>query len=88
VFIIWGTRTRREVPGTVADWCPACREVQAFTITNYFRVGHIYYIPLGRGSLTATVRECWECGSQYHGEEEDYDEFLPAESAEQMSMSD
>ena len=76
MIIIWGTKSRQERLGTVADRCPACRDVQAFTVTNYFQVGHIYYIPLGRGSLVATVRECWECRSQYHCEEEDYVEFL------------
>jgi hypothetical protein len=88
VIIIWGTKSRRERLGTVADWCPTCQGVQTFTVTKYFRVGHIYYISLGRGSLAATLRECWECGSQYHCEEEDYDEFLPEESVEQMSRSE
>jgi hypothetical protein len=71
----------------VADWCPTCRGVQAFNVTNYFRVGHIYYISLGRGSLVATVRECSECGAQYRCEEDDYDQFFPEETVEQMSMS-
>jgi hypothetical protein len=88
MIIIWGTKSRRERLGTVADWCSSCRRVQAFTVTNYFRVGHIYYISLGRGSLAATVRECWECGSQYHCAEEDYDEFLSDESVKQMTMSE
>jgi hypothetical protein len=88
MIIIWGSKTRRERLGTVADWCPACRSIQAISATQYFRVGHVYYISLGRGSLTATLRECWQCGSQYSCEEEDYDELLPEESVEQMSRSE
>lgn len=88
MFIIWGTKTRKEKLGTVADFCPACHSVRAFTVTKYFRVSHIYFIPLGRGTRKATLRQCWECGSEYHCEEEDYDEFLSEEAAEEMSMSE
>ncbi len=88
MFIIWGTKTRRERLGVVADWCFNCRRVRAFTVSDYFRVPHVYYISLGRGTLTATARECWECGSQYYCAEEDYEDLLPEETAEQMSMNE
>jgi len=87
-IIIWGTKSRQERLGSVGDWCPACRRPQAFTVTNYFRVGHIYYISLGRGSLVATLRQCWECGAHYRCTEEDYERFLPEETVEQMSLNE
>jgi hypothetical protein len=88
VFVVWGTKTRREPWGAVADWCPACRAVRAFSVAKYFRVGHLYFIPLGRGSLRATVRECWECGAQYHCHTADYQQFVADEAAEQMSLAE
>jgi hypothetical protein len=87
-ILIWGEKNRQERLGTVADWCPACRRPQAFAVTKYFRVSHIYYISLGRGSLVATARQCWECGRQYRCEEEDYAAFLPEAEAEQISLNE
>lgn len=86
MIFIWGTKVRTESLGTVADWCQACRRVRAFEVTNYYRVGHIYYISLGSGSLHATVRECWRCFSQFYCNEEDYDRFYDEADAEQMSI--
>jgi hypothetical protein len=87
MFIIWGTKGRQEKLGTVADWCPNCQSARAFTVTKHFRVSHVYFIPLGRGTLVATVKQCWECSTQYHCEEETYDDFLPEKEVEEMPMS-
>jgi hypothetical protein len=86
--IIWGTKSRQECLGTVADWCPACRRPRAFAVTKYFRVGHIYYISLGRGSLVAAVRQCRECGSQYRCADEDYEALVPEKAVQEMSLNE
>ncbi len=72
----------------MADWCPDCRRPQVFTVTNHFRVEHIYYISLGRGTLASTVRQCWQCGAQYECEADDYEEFLPEKVVEKMSFGE
>jgi hypothetical protein len=84
-FIFWGTKVRKDCLGAVADWCPSCQAVQAFTVTNYFHVGHIYYISLGKGRHVGTVRCCWECGWEGMCEEENYHDFLPIKEAEDLS---
>ena|SRR5581483_9247099 len=87
-FIIWGTKNRKETLGAVADWCPHCQEVQAFSVYQYYRVGHVYYIALGRGTLLATVRQCWKCCSDFGCDDERYDTFVPEKQAIPMSMTE
>jgi hypothetical protein len=88
VFIIWGTLTRQQRLGNVADWCRNCRKVRAFVVTKYFRVSHLYYIPMGRGTLAGTVRECWHCCEQYHCDENKYEGFMPEKCVETMPLSE
>jgi hypothetical protein len=87
MLVIWGSTTRRVEMGTAADWCPDCRKARAFSVTLYFRVGHIYFVPLGRSRWIASIRECWECGAQFHVDEDDYDDFLSEEEAERRSLA-
>lgn len=65
MFIIWGTKTREEDGGIVADWCDTCRAPSYHKLTHYFKVGHIYYIPLGKGTPAGTNRQCTQCGTTH-----------------------
>src|SRR5262245_14534212 len=88
MIIIWGTKNRVERLGVVADWYDSCGLVRPFLVTNYYSVGHIYYIPLGSGSLRATSRECWSCGTQFYGSEKDYSQFLSCEAAKELMIGE
>jgi hypothetical protein len=84
MIIIWGTKSRQEGLGVAADWCETCSKVQPFSVTQYFRVSHIYYISLNSGTLVATVRECWQCGSKFHCDPGKYNEFLREDEVPQL----
>ena len=87
-FIIWGARKREEPLGEVGDWCPDCRSLRAFTVARHFSQPHVYGIPVGRWGQNAALRRCWECGSTYPCEEEEFDDFLHEEDAERMPIEE
>ncbi len=78
MFIVWGTQSRQERLGMVADVCPYCRQLSAFTIVDHFRVSHLYYVPLGRGRHVQRSRQCGGC-RQHFG-------FDPQRYAQPVSM--
>ena len=66
MFVVWGTKHKIKNVGVVGDRCEACGELAAFTVTDHFEAGHIYYISLTQGTLRATsktglIRPC-HCG--------------------------
>ena len=63
MIFIWGTKSREEDGGVVGDWCEGCRAPNFHRLTNYFKVSHVYYIPLGKGQYVGTNRRCTQCGT-------------------------
>jgi hypothetical protein len=63
MFIVWGSKSRQEDGGVIADWCDVCRAPTFHRLVHHFKVGHIYYIPLGRGTHVGTNRQCGQCGT-------------------------
>ncbi len=61
MFIVWGTKIVRKARGRRADYCPICREVRPFKAVEVRSVGHIYYIPLGRGKVEHMSDTCEDC---------------------------
>jgi hypothetical protein len=68
---------RRRVLGEVGDWCAACRRLQPFTIVS-----------LVTGRLREVYCECWECGTAFECDEDDYDDFLTEEEVEEMPTAE
>jgi hypothetical protein len=64
MFIVWGTKSRQEDGGVVGDWCDQCGGVRFIGLTHYFRVSHVYYIPMGKGTYAGTLWRCTQCGKQ------------------------
>jgi len=60
-FLVWGTKTREESPGVVADLCPYCCDVRPFDVIDTYRVTHVYYVGLGRGTFGLRSRRCRGC---------------------------
>ena len=56
MFVVWGTKHKIKNVGVVGDRCEACGELAAFTVTDHFEAGHIYYISLTQGTLRATSK--------------------------------
>jgi len=63
MLIVWGTKIRKRNEGYCADFCPVCRAVRAFSITELNKVSHLYYIPLGRGESVGKEKACTVCRS-------------------------
>jgi len=86
MLTIWGTKTREECLGAVADWCNACRDVRPFWVTKYYQVAHLARVQLGSGKLVAGARRCWSCNTQVSCDPDHYEAFLSQESVGQLSL--
>ena len=62
-MLIVGDKIRKRNDGYCADFCPVCRAVRAFSITELNKVSHVYYIPLGRGESVGKEKACTVCRS-------------------------
>jgi hypothetical protein len=87
-FVMWGTTVRRESQGVVADLCPYCCELRPFEVMDHYRVGHLYYIPLGRGTFVARTRQCRRCWRQLAFDERTYSGAVQVVHARQMSLEE
>ncbi len=62
MLIVWGQKRVERSRGTVADFCPICREVRAFQLIRVGLASHVYYISFGEGKLVGHIIRCGECG--------------------------
>lgn len=83
-FLVWGTMARAESQGVVADLCPYCCEVRAFEVKDIYRVHHIYYVRLGRGTFVVRTRQCYGCRRQLAFDESKY--VGPVANAEAQTL--
>lgn len=86
MYIVWGTKHRAEERGIVADWCNLCGGIRAHKLTAHYMVGHIYYIPLGRGTLKATTRACTECTAETEADVAYYGRTMKPRDAAGVAM--
>jgi hypothetical protein len=85
MFIVYGSYNREKDYGVVADRCIHCTRVAMMGVKRFYRVPHIYFIPLGSGTLAATVLTCAECNGQTLGKEELYRKVLPKAATHGLS---
>lgn len=72
MIIVWGRKLVRTKLGRVADHCPVCHGVRAFTLQRVGSAGHLYYISLGEGELVGHERVCRDCGTAFRAEPGSY----------------
>jgi membrane protein implicated in regulation of membrane protease activity len=77
MFFIWGAYNSDKQRGVVGDKCPNCGRLTVLRITQHYRTQHVYFIPLGSGALTATVRTCGNCGAATTCSMSAYPRLLP-----------
>ncbi|MEZ6141961.1 MAG: hypothetical protein R3B84_15425 [Zavarzinella sp.] len=87
MFIIWGEKDYFEKLGVVADFCPYCQRVHAFSIQKRFIAFHLYWITIGGWTRKETLKTCWNCGYHYLARIRDYRDFIPETEAEQTKLS-
>lgn len=57
---IWGTKRKLTRLGFVADFCPICRKVRPFSLSEVSRARHVYYIPFDR-KFVGYLSKCQFC---------------------------
>src|SRR5437868_2693506 len=65
MLIIWGTKVQRKTRGYVAEVCPNCIGVREVKLDTVSRVSHLYYIPLGDGTVVGHVGTCSSCRGEF-----------------------
>lgn len=76
MFAVSGTRQTNTPVGTVADFCPTCRDARPFTLIRVGKVSHFYYLSIGKGHLVCHHRKCSVCGVLLHAEYSRYREVV------------
>ena len=87
-MIIFGTKGRDDARGVVADGCPNCREIRAFTVVDQFEVPHVYWVSMGQGSLRNTYIRCLHCDQTYAFEERKYRTLMSCAEARHSNLSE
>ncbi len=64
MLIISGKRRSKKRLGFVADFCPVCREITAFSIHRFAMKEHLYGISLAEGKTLGHAGFCTRCGTQ------------------------
>ena len=85
-FFVSGSQSRRDELGVVADYCPRCRRIRPHRVAEYYRVSHVYFIPLGEGQNVGASRECFRCGTEYLCEPDDYATILDVSGARSLGL--
>lgn len=83
MIFIWGTKRSTRKIGFAADFCPICRQIRSFKVRAVRMVKHVYYVPLGRGTLVGHQSLCESCGVTLHT-----DENLPYRSTVKTAPAD
>jgi hypothetical protein len=72
MLFVWGKKYAYKKLGYAADFCPICREPQAFSLRRTSLVPHFWYIPTGAGVFVCVDRRCQSCGVAFNGNPERY----------------
>ena len=64
MFIVWGKRRKEKTIGSVADFCPMCRDLRGFYVRAVKMVSHLYFIPLSSQTVGHMV-VCAKCGYEH-----------------------
>src|SRR5262245_61284414 len=88
MFLIWGSTRRTVCRGVVADECPLCAEVRAFTLTDDYEIEPIWFMPIGPESLVASKRRCPACAITFDCQPEDYELVLPNQEAKGLTVEE
>lgn len=78
MYIHWGTRAVKDRLGYVADYCPVCRTLRAFTLQRHGEARHVQFISIpGEDSLVGYTRTCLSCGALFPAVPDSYKGLSP-----------
>src|SRR5216683_6973038 len=88
MFVIHGHYIRTRPRGIVADQCRHCGKVTRFQLIQYYKVQHVYFIPLGSGSLINSELKCTDCARRSSTSFEDYLGIVSSKRAPSLSLGE
>ena len=77
MLFVFGTKEDARERGFVVDRCAECRALRWLKVIDRFTVWHLYFVPIGRGTLEASFSECTRCGTAAPLDADRYSEVLP-----------
>lgn len=86
MFFVAGTRADEQRVGEVVDSCPSCRTLAFASIVEHRSRWHVYFIPLGKGSVVGVEQRCSSCGASFAHDPSRFAEMLPPGSAGELSL--
>jgi hypothetical protein len=78
ITIFWGTKAVRDRLGFVADYCPVCRTMRAFSLQRHGEASHVQYISIpGEDRLVGYTRICMTCEGLFPAAPDPYSSLSP-----------
>lgn len=87
MFVYWGKKVSRHGLGWVGDFCPICLSVECMRVVQLRTVGHLYGVPLGKGTPFARELTCRGCASTFGAAEIAYTKFAAHPGADGPSLA-
>ena len=76
--IFWGTKAVKDRLGFVADYCPVCRTMRAFSLHRHGEASHVQYISIpGEDTLIGYTRSCMTCQGLFPAAPDPYSSLSP-----------
>jgi hypothetical protein len=85
-FIIHGNYASQNDLGVVADRCGHCGNLRVHRVTEHRRIGHLYFVPLGRGEVVAATITCTACNGVHEWRPERYTGYIPEAKARALTL--
>lgn len=65
MLIITGQRNKPRDVGQIEDFCPLCRSLQVFHVTEAIIVSHVYFVPVHKKSTGVFQKVCGGCACEF-----------------------
>lgn len=75
--VIYGTRVVKKQLGHVAEFCPRCRGMTCFAVTQLDQASHVYFVTLASQKI-ADVMECTVCKTCLSTDAAKYANLVPS----------
>jgi hypothetical protein len=80
--IVWGSKNVFPLRGYAAGFCPFCRDLRQLKVQEIRNVSHIYFIPMGKGTLVGYRTLCMECGVPLISDEPPAEHIVPTPASD------
>lgn len=88
MFIVWGTYVRKKKLGRVTDFCRGCGDARPLVVHEHRQCSHVYWIPLGRGTVIGHTGTCEACRREVDVDPDEYHGFSQERAATVEALCD